>query len=53
MQRIDPAPDGKVLVSLPCSLNDRGLADVHDLFDDIQFAERVGLTGPGKGVQER
>ena len=44
-QAIDPAVDGEFLASLPCVAGNGGLADVGDLFDDVEFAEAVGGLG--------
>ncbi len=49
---IDPAVDGDVLATLPGVADNRGLADVEDLFDDVQFAQQFDLAlaigGAGK-----
>ncbi len=45
--------DGEFLAALPGVLHDGGLGDVHDLFDDVEFAEAVVAVFLGEGFEDR
>lgn len=44
---VDPAVDGQVCAAFPRVPDDGGVADVGDLFPDVQLAELVELVGMG------
>ncbi len=41
MQIIDPTVNVEFLSAAPGILNDRSITDVHDLLDDIEFAQTI------------
>ena len=48
---VGPAVHVQFLATLPGVLHDGGLADIHDLFDDVELAEAIGPLFVGQGVE--